>query len=425
MTTWIFENAGKHEKQIEERLTEAGGEIREKRKLDKGGIVFRLVEEKAVLAISKIRDWCSREKIRCHKPKSMLHGTLPLFIRHFEQEYDEEQVIDALKEHGVEPVDLYMIKSSNGQYTGMVKVTVKNNKKAQDWVNEGRTEIYRMHLQVERERRAKVCYNCYKYGHKIAECTNEKLCKRCGKTGHLHAKCEEKKEELEKKCGYCREEGHKKQECLIKKKDERKEREDYKQDRELRLKKNVWEQRLKEKAAREESQKHKQEEQRKQKEKEEGEEWKRGTKEMVEGLIEGAMKTAMNEMKEMVSIMMENTRKELELRQEKAKEERKAMNEMMKMMKDMMENTMKEVRDMRKEVARENRKPPPPPPTQETTPKKTQKTSEKRRLCTPEQKRDEQRPTKTNIRLGAVMEEAQETPTPNAAEQARTTTKET
>jgi len=207
--------------------------------LDKGGIVFKLGEDTAMATMGKLQDWCVSYKIRAHLPRSMLAGTVKMVIKYWDHDQSMEEVIKALQDEGLKLVEIYMIKNKKKQFGGIVKITAKGSEKVQQWLEKGQAEIHGARYQVEKDRRAKKCFNCNKFGHMKADCPQEALCRRCGQPGHLGADCTVAEEELRNKCGYCFDETHNRADCQHRKDDERKERENHRKKQQLGVAKPV------------------------------------------------------------------------------------------------------------------------------------------------------------------------------------------
>ena len=245
MATWVLDNAGNWSMGgLRTKLEEAAEIVLELRKLDTGGVVAKLDEATALRAMGNLHDWCASEKIRSHIPKTMQRGTTRLVIKNFHCENSMDEIIEMLSNEGVELADIYMIKTQKAYFTGIVKVTVKGSKKVHEWKQKGTATINGIRLQVEPERKAQKCYNCYRFGHKKAECTVGVRCRRCGGADHLAAGCKTEEDVIKATCGYCREEGHTKGECQAKRTDERQERENHRKENTMQIK-NVWEERKK------------------------------------------------------------------------------------------------------------------------------------------------------------------------------------
>ena len=298
MTSWIFDNVGMTTPlEIATEVKRAGGKIEDEaklRKLEKGGVVVIIDSESAPITMCKIADWCAARKIRSHLPKTMLRGTVRLIIKNLPSDYEAEEVAEALRNEGLEILDMYMFKNANGYTTGTVKVTVKGSDKVRDWLEKERGEVKGVRIQVERQRSVTKCFNCNKIGHRIADCQETTKCKKCGQEGHLKATCTADPGELATKCGYCFEGGHSKSLCQAKREDEKKERENFKKEKKDPELKNPW---------------HKQQES--EQENKEGKdemmkEMKKTMKEELDQMQMEMMKTMMNSFKEMMSTMMEN-----------------------------------------------------------------------------------------------------------------------
>jgi len=179
-------------------------------------------------------------KIRCHLPKSLLGGTVPIVIKNLSTDNRAQDIVDALQAEGVEIMELYMFKNSRGQLTGTVKATVKGSSKVKEWLEKGKGEINGARVLVERQRTPMTCFNCNAIGHRAAECKETKKCKMCGEAGHLKAECAANPEEQATKCQYCFEEGHRRGECQKKRDAEREERKNYRKEKADPVIENPW-----------------------------------------------------------------------------------------------------------------------------------------------------------------------------------------
>jgi flagellar biosynthesis GTPase FlhF len=325
-TSWIFDNVGNTTiDEIAFQIKEAGGEIEgELRKLDKGGIVAVFSNKTAPTAMCKIADWCAISKVRCHLPKSILQGTVRMVIKNLPIDYDADDVVDALREEGLEILELYMFKNSRNQTTGMVKATVKGSTKVKEWLERGRGEIKGARVGVERQRAARACFNCNKIGHLIADCKEAKKCKQCGQEGHLKAECKADAEELANKCSYCFEEEHRRGECKKKREDEREEREKFKQEQKDPVFNNPWKKIAPSNEVKEEEKKESMEEMKEELRKQIKEEMKEIKKEMMKEIMKEMVKEIGSHMREMMKEIMkdvvEMVKKEM-MKQQKQQED--------------------------------------------------------------------------------------------------------
>jgi len=241
MTSWIFDNVGDTSMEtLKAEIAGAGGKLEEElKKLEKGGVVAVLESKTAATTMCKMADWFASRKIRCHLPKSVLSGTAKLVIKNLPTDYDEDDIVTALADEGLEVVEMYMFRKQ-GNATGMVKVTAKAGNTVKSWLARGQGEIQGVRIRVERQRTAMKCFNCNKIGHRASECKESKKCMKCGKEGHLKAECKMTAQDLEEQCGYCHEEGHQKGECATKREDERDERAKFKQEKQVPMFQKAW-----------------------------------------------------------------------------------------------------------------------------------------------------------------------------------------
>ena len=164
-------------------------------------------------------------------------------MRNFNAETQAWEIIDVIEEAGVKVLDLYMIKNKTTNYfTGMIKVTLLGNRSLNNWLETGKANLGGVRRPIERERKAQKCNNCYRYNHKMGECTYGKQCRKCGSTEHIAAECKTDKETLTTTCGYCREGGHTSKECITRKEDEKNERINYRKSQRTNIK-TVWQER--------------------------------------------------------------------------------------------------------------------------------------------------------------------------------------
>ena len=320
MTSLIFDNVGDTTlKAIAEQIAKAGGKIEgELRKLDKGGVVVTVDSATATAAMSNMADWGAKLKIRIHLPKPVLRGTAKIIVKNLPIDYEACDIVEALRDEGVEALELYMFKNSYDSPTGTVKATVKGSNRVKEWLERGRGEIRGVRIGVERQRTPMTCFNCNKIGHCIADCKEAKKCKKCGQEGHLKAACEVDAEELAAKCSYCFEEGHRRGECQKKREDERGERHKHKMEKKDPVFENPWKKKPANNVASENKN-----------ENENDHEIKKGWGDMKEEL-QREMKEKMNELQH---DMM------------------KQVKEMMRdMMKDMMTGMMKQMQDMKESM---------------------------------------------------------------------------
>ena len=101
-------------------------------------------------AVCRAHDDFAKVGVRAHLPKSALSGTAKVVVKGLPTDYEEEEIIEALAE--VELKDLYMFKKRHsGEFTGVVKCTIKGSKKLKEWLDQGKASVEGISI-VERER---------------------------------------------------------------------------------------------------------------------------------------------------------------------------------------------------------------------------------------------------------------------------------